>query len=212
MRRTAADEEKGIVMKLGLIAFAGITVSLTAAGAWAGADEGDRSATRHPPGWQQKVERVILHDADGDRVGKVWLRQSGAYVHAWANLHSLPQGFHGFHIHASGNCDPADPSGPFMSAGGHYNPEESDHGEHAGDLPSLYVTDSGWARLGFVTDAFELAELRDSDGSAVMVHEGRDNFANIPDDRYDSLEGPVPDETTLATGDAGSRYACGVVD
>lgn len=33
-----------------------------------------------------------------------------------------------------------------------------------------------------MTDAFTLAELRDSDGSGVMVHAGRDNFANIPDD------------------------------
>ena len=199
-------------MKLGLSSVIGLAVSLTAAGAWAVADEGERSATRHPHGWQQKVERVVLHDADGDRVGKVWLRQKGGYVHVRANLHSLPPGFHGFHVHSSGICDPADPTGPFMSAGGHYNPDESDHGEHAGDLPSLYVNDNGWARLGFVTDAFTLAELRNSDGSAVMVHEGRDNFANIPDDRYDSLEGPVPDDTTLRTGDAGDRHACGVVD
>lgn len=199
-------------MKLGLIAFVGMTVSLTAAGAVAVADQGETSDSGHSHGWQYKVERVVLKDAEGDHVGKVWLRQKGAYVKVWVNLHSLPPGFHGFHIHSAGICDPADPTGPFMSAGGHYNPEGSHHGEHPGDLPSLYATESGWARMMFVTDAFTLAELRDSDGSAVMVHEGRDNFANIPDDRYNSLEGPVPDATTLATGDAGSRYACGVVD
>jgi Cu-Zn family superoxide dismutase len=208
-----ADKKRGSVMKLGLITVAGITVSLTVAGAWAVADEGERSASRHQHGWHQKVEKVVLHDANGDRVGKVWLRKRGDYVRVWASLHSLPPGFHGFHVHSSGICDPADPAGPFMSAGSHYNPDESDHSEHAGDLPSLYVTDNGWARLGFMTDAFTLAELRDSDGSAVMVHGGRDNFANIPEDRYGSLQGDeVPDETTLGTGDAGSRYACGVVD
>lgn len=199
-------------MRLGLSTVAGITVSLTAVGAWAVADEGGRSAAGHPHGWHQKVERVVLHDADGDRVGTVWLRQRGDYVRVSANLRSLPPGFHGFHVHASGVCDPADPAGPFMSAGGHYNPAETHHGEHAGDLPSLYVNDNGWARLGFVTDAFTLAELRDTDGSAVMVHAGRDNFANIPDDRYDSAEGPVPDGATLRTGDAGNRHACGVID
>ena len=44
-----------------------------------------------------------------------------------------------------------------------------------------------------------------------MVHAGRDNFANIPD-RYESGGEPGPDATTLATGDAGSRIGCGVVD
>ena len=34
-----------------------------------------------------------------------------------------------------------------------------------------------------------------------------DNYANIPADRYD----PDPDATTLATGDAGGRIACGVI-
>jgi superoxide dismutase, Cu-Zn family len=44
------------------------------------------------------------------------------------------------------------------------------------------------------------------------VHAGRDNFANIPE-RYHSHEEDVfgPDSDTLATGDAGSRAACGVV-
>ena len=50
-------------------------------------------------------------------------------------------------------------------------------------------------------------DLFDADGSAVIVHAGPDNYANIPT-RY---TGPVPDATTLATGDAGGRVACGVV-
>lgn len=163
----------------------------------------------HP--WHPHVARVVLRDAGGDRVGTVSLRQRGGYVHVWANLHHLPPGFHGFHVHTTGVCEPDDPAGPFVSAGGHYNPDGVDHGEHAGDLPSLYVNANGWARLGFVTDAFSLRELREADGSAVMVHAGRDNFANIPADRYSSLEGPVPDSATLRTGDAGDRHACGVV-
>lgn len=95
--------------------------------------------------------------------------------------------------------------------GGHYTGGDLEHGEHAGDLPSLLVTDNGKARLSFVTDRFTLDELRDADGSAVMVHEGRDNFANIPD-RY-SVDGESgPDRTTVDTGDAGTRAACGAID
>jgi superoxide dismutase, Cu-Zn family len=79
------------------------------------------------------------------------------------------------------------------------------HGAHAGDLPSLLVTEDGEATLATATDRFSIADLRDADGSAVMVHSGADNFANIPA-RYGG-----PDQETLSTGDAGSRLACGVV-
>ena len=79
-------------------------------------------------------------------------------------------------------------------------------------MPSLLVTADGRAYSSFVTDRFTLADLRDTDGSAVMVHAGRDNFANIPSDRYTSATGAVPDTMTLATGDAGARAACGVID
>jgi Cu-Zn family superoxide dismutase len=48
--------------------------------------------------------------------------------------------------------------------------------------------------------------LLDADGSAVIIHAGSDNYGNIPAGRYD----PDADETTLNTGDAGGRVACGV--
>jgi len=62
-------------------------------------------------------------------------------------------------------------------------------------------------------------ELFVEDGSAVIIHTGRDNYANIPpttptrEERYHSHLEDVfgPDSITLATGDAGSRFACGVV-
>ncbi len=39
-----------------------------------------------------------------------------------------------------------------------------------------------------------------------------DNFGNIPPERYQQLNGaPGPDETTMTTGDAGKRVACGVI-
>ena len=58
-----------------------------------------------------------------------------------------------------------------------------------------------------MTDALTLADLLDDDGSAVMVHEDPDNYANIPE-RY-APEGP--DQMTRNTGDSGGRIACGPV-
>jgi Cu-Zn family superoxide dismutase len=74
-------------------------------------------------------------------------------------------------------------------------------------MPGLLVSSGGRAEARFITDRFSLAQLRDADGSAAMVHGLPDNEANIPVDRYD----PDPDAMTLATGDAGPRIACGVV-
>ena len=61
-----------------------------------------------------------------------------------------------------------------------------------------------------MTDSFGIGELIAGDGSAVMIHSGRDNLANIPS-RYSSGATAGPDEETLKTGDSGSRVACGVL-
>lgn len=70
----------------------------------------------------------------------------------------------------------------------------------------LYVNSDGTGELTVLTDRFTLDELMDEDGSAVLVHENPDNFANIPE-RYGG-----PDAETLKAGDSGARIACGVVE
>lgn len=128
----------------------------------------------------------------------------------------LTPGFHGFHIHATGLCEPDseapdDPteSGAFLSAGGHLkgDDDEAEHPDHAGDLPPVFVAEDGTARIATLTDRLDRDLLLDDDGTAVMIHEDSDNLANIPE-RY-APDGP--DEDTLNAGDGGSRVACGVV-
>lgn len=127
-------------------------------------------------------------------------------VAIWAQVEGLTPGFHGFHIHSVGTCDPSGERA-FSSAGGHLHAEGQVHGQHMGDLPSLLASESGVAVLVLATDRFALEDLLDEDGSAVIIHAAADNFGNIPTDRYD----PDADETTLNTGDAGGRAACGVI-
>ena len=55
-----------------------------------------------------------------------------------------------------------------------------------------------------------LAQIFDADGAAIIIHAGADNFANIPA-RYSAGGVPGPDAATLATGDSGSRVACGIL-
>lgn len=158
---------------------------------------------------------ATLVDPAGAEVGTVTFTEEDEGTQVSVEVTDLPPGFHGFHVHAIGVCEPdsanpTDPSmtGDFLSAGGHIGAGESDHGEHPGDMPTLYVADSGTGSLKFVTNALALADLTDDDGSAVMVHAGRDNYANIPE-RYAPAG---PDEMTLNTGDAGGRIACGPVE
>lgn len=152
--------------------------------------------------------KVRLADATGADVGFVKLTKQGGKVVVRAEVEGLSPGFHGLHVHSVGECVP-----PFTSAGGHYNPGGVGHGQHAGDLPSLLVLDDGSAELQFATDNFTIAELDDADGTAIIVHALPDNFANIPTRYQSTTEGVFgPDSATLATGDAGGRAACGVVE
>jgi Cu-Zn family superoxide dismutase len=166
-------------------------------------EHGDaRGAHHREAGHHARMAVARLANASGETVGRVWMRaRRGGGVELVARVRDLPPGFHAFHVHTVGRCDPPG----FTTAGGHVNPTGASHGAHAGDLPSLLVKADGRATLATTTDRFSIADLRDADGSAVMVHSGRDNFANIPP-RYGT-----PDQETLNTGDAGVRIACGVV-
>lgn len=160
---------------------------------------------------------VALKTADGADAGAVTLTDDAAGVRVEAELTGLEPGFHGFHVHETGKCDPdavveGEPT-PFGSAEGHYTKGPPDHGDHSGDFPPLLVLDDGSVRATVMTGRFKVADLQDQNGSAVMVHADRDNGANIPSDRYESKGGTgVPDEMTLATGDSGDRVACGLIE
>lgn len=147
--------------------------------------------------------RATLRNAAGTLLGEAFLTQVDGEVFVEVEVSGLPAGFHGFHIHTTGTCSP-----DFGAAGGHFNPGGADHPGHAGDMPVLLAKADGTAEGAFVTDRFTLADLVAGDGSALIVHASPDNYANIPTARYD----PDPDATTLATGDAGARLACGVVE
>lgn len=131
----------------------------------------------------------------------------------------LTPGAHGLHIHTVGKCEvnsvapTGGAPGDFLSAGGHFQGGGSpDHPGHAGDLTSLQVLPDGTAMLVTTTSAFTKEQLLADPGTAIIIHAGSDNFANIPADRYQQSNGaPPPDATTLATGDGGKRVACGVI-
>lgn len=155
-----------------------------------------------------------LVDPAGEQVGTVELAFGADGAILELEVSGLSPGYHGFHVHETGVCEPdsqspSDPgmTGDFLSAGGHLAAEDQAHGEHDGDLPSLLATADGTANLTVTSDRLTEATVLDDDGSALMVHAGPDNFGNIPE-RY-APQGP--DEMTENTGDSGGRVACAVL-
>src|SRR6266545_5265389 len=95
-----------------------------------------------------RFAHATVRDANGNTLGTVNLFASNGKIAITARLTSIPAGFHGFHVHAVGICDPraTDPAGnvvPFASAGPHLDSGGHTHGAHSGDLPSLLVTADG---------------------------------------------------------------------
>ena len=135
-----------------------------------------------------------MQNLEGQSVGQVQLRDSPNGVIVSGELTGLPEGAHGFHIHAVGACEP-----PFQSAGGHFNPDDRQHGVenpqgmHAGDLPNIHVPASGELTVEHFAVGLSLDDLFDDDGSSMMVHANADDYASDP------------------AGNAGDRIACGVV-
>lgn len=120
--------------------------------------------------------------------GQVRFYQQRNCVLVEANVQGLPAnetGFFGFHIHAGGACSGAD----FADTGSHYNPAETLHPSHAGDLPPL-LSCHGNAYLTVATGRFRVGDII---GRTVVVHDGADDF------------------TTQPAGNAGTKIACGVI-
>jgi Cu-Zn family superoxide dismutase len=147
----------------------------------------------------QEKAQAELKNAKGEHVGAAELTQTPHGVLLKVELSGIPAGTHAFHVHAVGKCEP-----PFTSAGGHFNPEGKKHGllaaegAHAGDMPNLYVPDSGKLSAEILNVAVTLAKgqknsLFQEQGTALIVHAGVDDYQTDP------------------TGGAGDRIACGVV-
>ncbi|WP_370464791.1 superoxide dismutase family protein [Mycolicibacterium sp. P1-18] len=184
----------------------------------AGEAGGGAEASAAPAG---ETLTADLKTADGTSVATAEFAFSGGFATVTVKTTAAGQltpGFHGMHIHSVGKCEPASvaPTGgapaDFNSAGGHF--QVGGHSGHpaSGDLSSLQVRADGSAMSVTTTDAFTAADLEAGTKTAIIIHEKADNFANIPPERYQQVNGtPGPDETTMATGDAGKRVACGVI-
>jgi Cu-Zn family superoxide dismutase len=159
--------------------------------------------------------RAIIKDTKGANVGELRIDEDNGHPKLTITALGLPPGFHGFHIHAKGVCDPRskDPAtgGPFFSAGPHFNLHRNRHPNHSGDLPDLLIGSDGKGGATIEADRFQVNQLFDRDGSAIVIHALPDNKANIPKRFSHEGGGTGPDAESLKAGDSGARIACGVI-
>jgi superoxide dismutase, Cu-Zn family len=149
---------------------------------------------------QEASASANMIDAEERDVGTVTFQETkSGLLQVIVEMSGLPPGPHGFHVHETGECDPADgfESAGDHLAGGHEHGVGAEGGPHPGDFPNVHVGQDGVLKVEFFTDRLSLrdgeAPLLDMDGSAVIVHADPDDYVSQP------------------SGEAGDRIACGVI-
>lgn len=144
--------------------------------------------------------KATMKTAAGADAGQVELIQVKDGVLMRVSLKGIPPGEHAFHVHAVGKCEP-----PFSSAGGHFNPAGHKHGmmaaagQHAGDMPNLFIPASGELKIELVNSEVTLEKgkpnsLHQQSGTSLVIHAGPDDYKTDP------------------AGNSGDRIVCGVIE
>lgn len=181
---------------------------LTALGALALLGAGPAMADHHASGHDMsghdmsgKDVSAPIMDTAGKEVGTVALKQTPSGVLVTAHVMGVAPGEHGFHFHQKGTCEASE---KFTTAGGHFNPNEHQHGlmveggPHGGDMPNQYADASGMMMTQVLNTGISLDKdapnsIWDEDGTALVIHAKADDYKSQP------------------SGDAGGRVACAVV-
>ncbi len=146
--------------------------------------------------------QASIINGQGAEIGKATLTQGATGLLIKVEATGLTPGWHGIHIHATGQC-----AAPFTSAGAHINHTDpktphgllNAQGPDDGDLPNLYAAADGSAKAEFFTTQARISQdgpgqwLWDADGSALVIHANPDDHNSQP------------------IGGAGDRVACAVL-
>ncbi|MEO1040712.1 MAG: superoxide dismutase family protein [Pseudomonadota bacterium] len=144
---------------------------------------------------ERKQMTADIIGESGNIIGEAVLSTSVHGMMFRLSARSLPEGWHGAHLHTVGDC--SDFAEGFKAAGGHVNPTGDEHGLlnpkgfHLGaNFPNLYVSADGMLRVEVFSQDLTLEEANDADGFTFIIHINED----------DHLSQPI--------GGAGGRIAC----
>ncbi len=133
----------------------------------------------------------------GDFSGVATFIQDDDTITLYIEIEGLPPGDYAVHIHEYGDCSSPDGT----SAGGHWNPTNTAHGEwgegefHLGDIGNITIGQDGTGAIKLTTDLWEIGTGSDRDvvGKSIILHAGADDF------------------TSQLSGAAGARIGCGAI-
>ena len=147
---------------------------------------------------QTVVAQCVLEHSDAVKGTILLIQAPNTPTLIKGTITGLQPGPHGFHIHEFG-----DMSDGCKSMGGHYNPDNVNHGGlkegHVGDLENVLADKDGIAKFSIVAERVDLMGDRSVVGRGIVIHEDEDDL------------GKGGDAESLKTGNAGERLACGVI-
>lgn len=127
--------------------------------------------------------------------GNVYFYGSYGGTIVLVEVYGIPQkaeamagGFFGFHIHEGDSCT-GNVQDPFSNTGTHYNPGNTEHPKHVGDLPVI-LSNNGVGWMAVYTSRFYPEDVV---GRSVVIHGMPDDFRTQP------------------AGGAGEKIACGEI-
>ena len=132
----------------------------------------------------------------GSSLGTIIISEIPEGVRLSPELHGLPPGQHGFHLHENASCEPGEKDGKVqagLGAGSHYDPDKTGkhlgpNGQgHKGDLPVLSVSSEGLASAAVTSSRLRTSDLK---GRSLVIHATQDNYGDQP---------------------GGARIACGII-
>ncbi|KAL8617889.1 Superoxide dismutase [Cu-Zn] [Nucella lapillus] len=130
----------------------------------------------------------------------LFTQQDNGAIKVTGKITGLSPGKHGFHVHEFG-----DTGNKCVAAGSHFNPQGQTHGapadtvRHVGDLGNIVANDEGGAQVDITDRLIAFSGTHDIVGRSVVVHAKEDDL------------GRGGNEGSLATGNAGARLACCVI-
>lgn len=181
-------------MSFRTVALSAVLIGLAGCSPEQAKPEVDQASTAHT---QSANLEATLRNIDGEKLGIATISEMPAGLMLEVSVNNLSAGEKALHLHTIGQCDGPD----FKSAGGHLNPTDVSHGTlsetgpHLGDFSNIDIGTDGSAKASIIlagTASDNFAHIQDSDGTAIMIHAGPDDYSSDP------------------AGAAGPRIACGV--
>jgi Cu/Zn superoxide dismutase len=127
--------------------------------------------------------QVELTNSKGASVGHATLKDTSDGVSLEVNVTGLTPGKHGFHIHQNSIV-----GNDFNTAGGHFNPENKQHGlsnpagAHLGDMQNLEAQADGTGTLKTILKGVTLEPGKNNSliGKSLMIHAAEDDGKTDP--------------------------------